>query len=55
MEGVDAFERLVDMLDRFAPSNQALIDDHDRKVKLGRKTSREVPDQMFRDATSLMV
>ena len=42
--GTEALERLIEMLERFTTSNQALIDDHERKVRLGRKTSRQVPD-----------
>ena len=54
ISGTESLEKLVEMLDRYSQVNHALIDDHDRKVSIKRKTSRQVPDQMFRDATILI-
>ena len=54
ISGTESLEKLVEMLERYSQANHALIDDHDRKVSMKRKTSRQVPDQMFRDATILI-
>ena len=54
ISGSESLEKLVEMLERYSQANHALIDDHDRKVSIKRKTSRQVPDRMFRDATILM-
>ena len=44
----------MDFLERFVVANEKLIRDHDEKVRLGKKTRRVVPDNMFREATKLM-
>jgi len=47
-------QRLIDWLDRFVPANLALIKDHEEKVRLGKKTRRVIPDQLFCQATEIM-
>jgi len=53
-EGTHALQRLIDFLDRFVQANQELIRDHEKKLRLGKKTRRVVPDQLFYRATDTM-
>ncbi len=53
-EGTMALQRLMDWLERFVIANEALIKDHDTKVRIGKKTRRVKPDRLFRETTRLM-
>ena len=44
VSGTECMEHLVEMLDKFTHANLAVIEDHDRKVRNGRRTSRHRPD-----------
>jgi len=39
-EGNKTLIRLIEFLEKFVPANKHLIEDHQRKLKLGKKTRR---------------
>ena len=40
ISGTDSLEKVIEMIEKYAEANQTLIEDHDRKVRIGMKTSR---------------
>ena len=47
-------QRLMDFLERFVNANLELIRDHEAKVRIGKKTRRVIPDQLFYETTRIM-
>ena len=52
--GTEALGYVVDLLERYIGPNTAIILDHDNKLAKRKRTRRDVPDRLFRDATRVM-